>query len=124
MENIKLALSLLLAGFIIVFLVLVLLIVIITVYGKLIQAAQKSSQNRKERKKKVVVAENFTPTAGTATVFSTTEDEIPGEIIAAIAAAVDAVYGDKAHTIRSVRRSRTTRSAWGNSGVLQNTGPF
>ena len=51
MDNLMLALSLLLAGFIIVFVVLILLIVIITIYGKIIQAGQKSAENRREKKK-------------------------------------------------------------------------
>lgn len=120
------ALTLLAAGFIIVFMVLIMLIIIITVYGKLIQKAQKTSQNRKERKKKIVAVEPSAPpaSAGEAKVFSTGADEIPGEIIAVIAAAVDAVYGDKPHRVRSVRRSGNSRTAWGSAGVWQNTRPF
>ena len=53
MENINLALTLLIAGFVIVFIVLILLIVIITLYGKIIQSVQKSSRNRKERKRQM-----------------------------------------------------------------------
>lgn len=131
MENMMLALSLLLAGFIIVFVVLVLLIIIITVYGKIIQAVLRSSKNRKE-KKKVVKPEQ--PTAAVqatakgaeknADASSGDTDEIPGEIIAVIAAAVDAVYGSKPHRVRSVKRSGTVRSAWGNAGVIGNTRPF
>ena len=52
MENLNLALTLLLAGFVIVFLVLVLLILIITVYGKIIQFAQKAVSNKASQNKK------------------------------------------------------------------------
>ena len=52
------------------------------------------------------------------------DDEIPGEIIAVIAAAVDAVYGEKPHKIRSVKRERPARSAWSRAGAMQNTRPF
>ncbi len=128
MDNINLALTLLIAGFIIVFMVLVLLIIIITVYGKLIQAAQKTSQNRKEKKKKVVKIEQpakpAAPKAPYVPKVQSDPDEIPGEIVAVIAAAVDAICGDKPHRIKSVRRSRNTRSAWGSTGVMQNTRPF
>ncbi len=129
MDNINLALTLLLAGFIIVFMVLVLLIIIITVYGKLIQAVQRSSQKRKENKKKIVMIETpdkpvVKKPVPAVSADPAATDEIPGEIIAVIAAAVDAVYGDKPHRIRSVKRARNVRSAWGNTGVMQNTRPF
>ena len=129
MENINLALTLLLAGFIIVFMVLILLIIIITVYGKLVQAAQRKSLQNKEKKKRIVSSEKETPAPQTvqAHIWPTSRpdpDEIPGEIIAAIAAAVDSVYGSKPHRIKSVKRSGSGRSAWGNTGVMQNTRPF
>ena len=54
----------------------------------------------------------------------TSGEGIPEEVIAVIAAAVDALYGEKPHRIKSVKRSRQTRSAWGNAGVVQNTGTF
>lgn len=127
-ERLVLALTLLLAGFIIVFVVLILLILIITIYGKIIQTAQGASQKRKQQKKKVVVeAKKEEKTAGPA-VFGNAgsqNDEIPGEIIAVIAAAVDAVYGKSAHgRIRSVKRSRSSRSEWGRAGIAENTRSF
>lgn len=128
MSNIQLALTLLLAGFIIVFMVLIALILIIMLYGKIIQKAQKTVEVRRE-KKAIIRAEKeaenapekTTPAGGM--VFGGS-DEIPGEIIAVIAAAVDSLYGDKPHKIRSVSRSRKGRSSWGNAGVIQNTKPF
>lgn len=129
MENINLALTLLLAGFIVVFMVLVLLIVIITVYGKLIQSVQKRSQKHREKKeKKVVKLDAPGKPVPPSSVYIPKQDdddgEIPGEIIAAIAAAVDTIYGGRPHRIKSVKRSRGSRSAWGNTGVMQNTRPF
>ena len=128
MDNLMLALTLLIAGFVVVFLVLVLLILIITIYGKIIQKAQKSSQNRKARKRQKIQQPSpvATPPVKTAApaVPDAPTDEIPGEIIAVIAAAVDALYGEKPHRIKSVKRSRQTRSAWGNAGGVQNTGTF
>ena len=50
MENIELALTLLIAGFVIVFVVLILLIAIITLYGKIIQSAQNAVSNKREKK--------------------------------------------------------------------------
>ena len=94
----EMALNLLLAGIVIVFFVLVLLIFIIKIYSAIVQAAQNGSQKRK--------------------------DAIPGEVIAAIAAAVDAMY-DKPVKIKSVRRSRANSgSSWRNAGLFENTKPF
>ncbi len=124
MDNLTLALTLLLAGFTIVFLVLILLIIVITVYGKIIQAAQKSSEKRKAKKIEQAAPAAASPEAAVPEVLPANNDEIPGEIIAVIAAAVDAVYGNKPHKIKAVRRSRSARSSWGNAGVAQNTRPF
>ena len=55
MENLNLALTLLLAGFVIVFLVLVLLILIITVYGKIIQFAQKAVSKKNQKVEKPAI---------------------------------------------------------------------
>lgn len=127
-ERLMLALTLLMAGFIIVFFVLVLLIVIITIYGKIIRTVQGASQKHKEQKERVVVSAKTEEKPSEPVFFGDSDDggeEIPGEIIAAIAAAVDAVYGKSAHgRIRSVKRSRSPRSAWGSAGLIDNTRPF
>ena len=126
-ERLTQALTLLLAGFIIVFVVLILLILVITIYGKIIQTAQGASAKRKQKKNKVVVNDVPPPSTAAPVVFGTKADdgEIPGEIIAVIAAAVDAVYGDGARSrIRSVKRSRPARSSWGRAGIADNTRPF
>ena len=130
MNNMNLALTLLIAGFVIVFVVLILLIVIITLYGKIIQGAQKSSQQRKEKKRKnlgIIQRPKSEPTPAAVSkpaADTALNDEIPDEIIAVIAAAVDAVYGGKPHKVRAVRRAGNVRSAWGSAGVIHNTRPF
>lgn len=132
MNNMNLALTLLIAGFVIVFVVLILLIVIITLYGKIIQGAQKSSRQRKEKKRQnlgVIQRSESEPEPTPAAVSkpaadTALNDEIPDEIIAVIAAAVDAVYGGKPHKVRAVRRAGNVRSAWGSAGVIHNTRPF
>lgn len=118
------ALNLLLAGVIIVFFVLVLLIVIIKIYSAIVQAAQSGVKNRKEAKQTEKEAE---PTEAVPQISTVSADDgtIPGEVIAVIAAAVDAVYGDKPVKIKSVKRSRSNSgSAWRNAGLFENTKPF
>ncbi len=123
MENIELALTLLIAGFVIVFVVLILLIAIITLYGKIIQSAQNAVSNKREKK----LEENKEKQTVKSIVREDIEEDdgaIPEEIIAVIAAAVDAVYGNKPHKIKNIRRSRSVRSSWGNAGIAENTKPF
>lgn len=120
------ALNLLLAGIVIVFFVLVLLIVIIKIYGTIVQTAQNRSKNKKDTKqavksdiKKVEQAKTV-PQPNVAPI----DDAIPGEVIAVIAAAVDAMY-DKPVKIKSVKRSRANSgSSWRNAGLFENTKPF
>ena len=122
----EMALNLLLAGIVIVFFVLVLLIFIIKIYSAIVQAAQNGSQKRKDAKKaaekkpELIKAE---PQVSTAQPTATDNEAIP-EVIAAIAAAVDAMY-DKPVKIKSVRRSRANSgSSWRNAGLFENTKPF
>ena len=51
---------------------------------------------------------------------------IPGEIIAAIAAAVDTIFGDGAVTVKSIKRARPAkrRNAWKAAGMAENTRAF
>ncbi len=126
MDNMNLALILLLAGFVIVFFVLILLIFIITIYGKIVQKIQQVAENRKKKQVERNSAD-AKPVESVSVAEAVAEEEngeIPGEIIAVIAAAIDAVYGKKSHKIKSVKRSRSTRSAWGNAGTAENTRPF
>ena len=131
----EMALNLLLAGIVIVFFVLVLLIFIIKIYSTIVQVAQNGSQKRKDAKK---AAEMFgikaftsleevaraVDAVSTAQPTATDNEAIPGEVIAAIAAAVDAMY-DKPVKIKSVRRSRANSgSSWRNAGLFENTKPF
>ena len=121
------AFILLLAGFLVVFTVLVLLIVIVTLYSKIIRLTQDAGKKRKELTHEEAV-ETSEPKRElrslTRADIEEEDDEIPGEIIAVIAAAVDAVYGEKPHKIRSVKRERPARPAWSRAGAMQNTRPF
>lgn len=108
-------------GVAIVFLVLVVLIVAIIIFGKVVGAA--TGKVAKEKPAKVVpVAPKAAPVA--APVVNAQDD---GELIAVIAAAVDAMYagsGKKA-IIRNIRPASTGgRSAWATAGLMQNVRSF
>lgn len=114
------ALILLLAGFIVVFCVLILLIAVVTIYSKIVVAVQSKkaklapTEPTREFKNDELEDNNL---------VSENNGEIPGEIIAVIAAAVDAVYGEKPHKIRAVKKANS-RSAWSRAGAAENTRPF
>ena len=124
MNDMTQAFILLLAGFVVVFVVLILLIVIVTLYGKIIT----SIQNRGKKNKTMTEEPSRPEPAAVVTKAEEAEIDDDGaisdEIIAVIAAAVDAVCGEKPHRVKSVRKSRNTRSAWSRAGVLDNTRPF
>ena len=101
-----------------VFAMLVALCLIITVEGKIFDAIK----NKKNGTKAAPKAAPAAPAAPAA------DGSIPGEIVAAIAAAV-ASLGENL-TIRGIHRVQkktatgSRRGAWGDAGVTQNTTPF
>lgn len=133
MENMDLALIVLLTGLVVVFVALIVLTFIIKGYGMIItsvttaskkkkaeaQAAKKAAQDATVKPAAPVAKKANAPAAAPAV-----QEGIPGEVIAAIAAAVDYTYGAGTHTIRSVRRVPQNRSAWGSAGLAESTRPF
>ena len=129
MENMDLALIILLTGMVVVFAALIVLTFVIKGYGALIgsvtsagkkkkaeaQAAKKAAQDATVKPAAPVVKKAAAPAV---------QEGIPGEVIAAIAAAVDYTYGAGTHTIRAVRRVPQNRSAWGSAGLAESTRPF
>ncbi|MBQ1358193.1 MAG: OadG family protein [Oscillospiraceae bacterium] len=55
---------------------------------------------------------------------SAVSTSIPGEVIAAISAAVYCMFGEDARVMSVRRQQRTGRSAWSMAGLLENTRPF
>ncbi len=129
MENLDLAMIVLLTGMVVVFVALIVLTFVIKGYGALISSVTVA------RKKKKAEAQVAKKAAQDATVkpavpvvkkaaAPAVQEGIPGEVIAAIAAAVDYTYGAGTHTIRAVRRVPQNRSAWGSAGLAESTRPF
>ena len=118
-----------------VFGMLVALCLIITLEGKIFDAAN-ARKNGKPKAPKVEAkpaapaskaAAPAAPAAPDAPAAPAVEGGIPGEIIAAIAAAVASL--DEGLTIRGIRRAQkpkagSRRGVWGDAGVVQNTTPF
>lgn len=108
-----------------VFAMLVALCLIITVEGKLFDALnnKKNPKPAPQKEDKPAAA----PAAKPAAPAPKTEGGIPGEIIAAISAAVATVVGGNA-VIRGIKRipknGGSRRGAWGDAGVQEHTTPF
>ncbi len=127
MEFMKLGLIILLTGILVVFAILLLLIGIIKLYGTIVYSAQNKKNNKaKKEEEPAVKAEPAVETAAAEQSEALQEDssDVPGEIIAVIAAAVEAVFGQGAVKIKSVKKTSKRRSAWKSAGMAENTRSF
>ena len=102
-----------LTGIVLVFLILILLMAIITLEGKIFD-----SMDAKKKAASVKPAAAAQPAA--AAPAPQVEEGIPGDVVAAIMAAIHAM-GNGKYTLRAVRRSK---NGWGNAGVNDTTAPF
>lgn len=123
MDNIMLAVTLLITGFVVVFLILFLLIGVIKLYGTIVYNTlnkRKEKKNQKEKLQSQEAVQEPVPVQEKAPA----PGEIPGEVVAVIAAAVDAMYGKNAVAVKSIKRSSQSRPVWGTAGLMDNTRPF
>lgn len=126
-EKTSVSLEILITGFVVVFAVLILLILLITVYGTIVSKAEKAIADKKAAKEEAkksaeVVTVADVPPVQTATPVAT--NGIPDEVIAVIAAAVDAMYGQGAVKVKSIKRVPQSRPVWSTAGIMDNTRPF
>lgn len=113
-------------SFTLVFAVLAGLCLIITLEGKLFDARKAKKTPPPAAKTAPVKAEKPAAPAPKTAPAPAAQNGIPGEVIAAIAAAVAFVTGGKGK-VKSVRRAAakgSRRGAWGEAGVHENTRPF
>ena len=113
-----------------VFAMLVALCLIITVEGKIFDSIKNKKNGTKAAPAAPAApaAQNIAKAAPAAPAAPAADGSIPGEIVAAIAAAV-ASLGENL-TIRGIHRVQkktatgSRRGAWGDAGVTQNTTPL
>lgn len=106
-QKMQLSVVVILAGMVIVFAMLVFLTYLIKGYSAVMKKMQGGTEDK------------------TAAPAPKAEAGIPGEVIAAISAAVFMMYGASEVRIASVRRApKQQRSAWSMAGLLENTRPF
>ena len=114
------ALSVLVTGLVVVFAVLVLLVAIIKIYSTIVYKAQNKPKKDKSKD------DDDTPKgtgAGGNSASAGAQGGISSEVLACIAAAVEAMYGAGSVRIKNIKKV-SKRSAWGNAGVVANTRPF
>ncbi len=107
-----------LTGLVVVFAALVLLVFVIWLFGK-IMTTVGASGSKAEKKKN---AKSAVP------VVEVASDGLTDEVVAAIMAAVSAVLAEegdeKPYVIKSIKRVRKNRFAWGKAAAVENTRPF
>ncbi len=119
------------SGIVVVFAILILLIFIFYAYGAAFRAVTEAGERKKAKAAEAAASAQTaviteTP-AATEAPAPLADGEIPGEIIAVIAAAVASLGDGKAYRVKKVVRSRTPaagRTPWATSGLFENTRPF
>ena len=107
-------------GIVLVFLILILLMAIITLEGKIFDSMNAKKKAAKEAAKAHAVQPAAPVQQAAAAPAPQVEEGIPGDVIAAIMAAIHAM-GNGKYTLKAVRRSK---NGWGNAGVNDTTAPF
>ena len=114
-----------LTGFAVVFLALIILVVIIWCIGKVMDSmtSRKSAASSAPAEKPAPA-----PKAPAPKIVEVASDGLSDEVVTAITAAITAILdeeGDgKSYVVRSIKRVRKNRRAWGKAGVEENTRPF
>ena len=107
-------------GIVLVFLILILLMAIITLEVKIFDSMNAKKKAAKEAAKAPAVQPAAPVQQAAAAPAPQVEEGIPGDVIAAIMAAIHAM-GNGKYTLKAVRRSK---NGWGNAGVNDTTAPF
>lgn len=107
-------------GIVLVFLILILLMAIITLEGKIFDSMNAKKKAAKEAAKAPAVQPAAPVQQAAAAPAPQVEEGIPGDVIAAIMAAIHAM-GNGKYTLKAVRRSK---NGWGSAGVNDTTAPF
>lgn len=106
-------------GIVLVFLILVLLMAIITLEGKIFDGIAAKKKAAREAAP-APAAKPAAPVQQAAAPAPQVEEGIPGDVVAAIMAAIHAI-GNGKYTLKAVRRGK---NGWGKAGVNDTTVPF
>ena len=107
-------------GIVLVFLILILLMAIITLEDNIFDSMSAKKKAAKEAAKAPAVQPAAPVQQAAAAPAPQVEEGIPGDVIAAIMAAIHAM-GNGKYTLKAVRRGK---NGWGKAGVNDTTAPF
>ena len=129
MNGMNLALTILLTGLVVVFVVLIILTLVIKLYGSSIYNLQNKTKGKNTSKSEIStqVKNPEVITMKSQSNSSISDEEISGEILAIISAAVFTIYTlvpEKTYQIKNIKRSSGVRPVWGIAGVIENTQRF
>lgn len=115
----------------VVFAVLIILVLLCWVFGKVFTGINnkapedKLTKEQKAEAKAKKALEKAQSKLALSTVKPEVESGIGDDIIAAISGAISCILGGNAKfALKSVKRSRSTRSSWNAAGIADNTRPF
>ncbi len=126
MSDMQLAFVVIISGLVIVFLALIVLIALMWAMGKALSSLKRDQKPSAPAQAPVVPAAPK-QAAPVAQVQPAAEEGIPGEVVAAISAAVAFLMedaGEKGYVVKSIKRAREARPVWGLAGIMENTRPF
>ena len=112
-----------LTGMFIVFAALIFLAFCIAAMGKILGGFKKKPTDNTKNDVASTQSKAVAPKTNAPAKLAT-EGEVPGEVLAAISAAVAVMMEGKPFAVRSVRRSKAARPAWAMAGIVENTRPF
>ncbi len=109
-------------GMVVVFIGLILLVLLVMLYGKIFDVVNR----KKEEKKAAEVVKAETKPAQKLPVAPVIEEGIEEEVVAVIAAAVEAMSAQsgKKLKLKSVKTVKPQRNPWAAAGIAENTRPF
>ena len=114
-------LTVVVTGLVLVFSILVLLYFIISMQGRIFKSIENKKQASKTKAKVSPVKTSPAPAA--VAPAPVVEAGIPGEVVAAISAAVTAM-ADGPVAVRSITRADGRKNGWGLAAVYSYTQPF
>lgn len=123
-EKVITSLTVLITGFVVVFAVLLLLIGLVKLYGIIVTSVLASVEKSKEKKLEEIKKETVEVKAETTELTDSVQTVDDGELIAVIAAAVDAMYGKGSVKVKSIKKVPQSRPVWSTAGIMDNTKPF
>lgn len=112
-----------LTGLVVVFIALILLILLLTLFRNIFGSVGHK-EGEKPAPKPVRAPAPAAPAKPAPVILSDDEGEVAAAITAALAVILAEEGAGKTYAVRSIKRVRTGRSAWGVAGLTENVRPF